>query len=85
MLDRRGFHSHFQLVFLPVEHRRRKAQRIQTMQFLRDSREGRRELVGLLQLEVATAGLFGELSQSTVRPGALQSDAVEELRLRPMA
>ena len=66
-------HAHLELVLLAVEHRRREAERVQAVQLLRDARERRRQLVGLLQLEVAAAGFVGQLAQPAVRPRALHA------------
>ena len=63
----RLLHAYRQLVDLAVELGRREADHVLAVQLLRDPREGRREVGGLLQLEVAAAGLVGDLPQPAVR------------------
>ena len=60
-------HPHLELVLLTVEHRRCETQRVEAVQLLGHARERRRQVVGLLQLEIAAAGFFGELAQPAVR------------------
>src|SRR5688572_2797657 len=76
-----GFHPQLELVFLAVENGGREPERVQAMQFLRDARERGCEVVRFLQLEIAAAGLVGQLAQAPVGPCSLQADAVEELGL----
>ena len=66
-------HPHFELVLLAVEQRRREAERVEAVQLLGHARERRRQLVGLLQLEIAAAGFVGQLAQPAVRTRALHA------------
>src|SRR6185436_4035774 len=59
-------HPQFELVLLAVERRRREPDRVEAVQLLRDAGKGGRELVGLLQLEVAAAGLLGDFLQRSI-------------------
>src|SRR5204863_9640502 len=64
------------------ENRRREADGVQAVQLLRDPCKGWRELVGLFQFEIPTAGLLGNLFQRSIRRRPHHSLAVEVDRLQ---
>ena len=60
-------------MLLAVEHRRRESECIEAVQLLRDARERRTKIVGLLQLEIPAAGFICELAQAAVGARPLHS------------
>ena len=63
----RHFDPHVDLVHFAVEIGRRESEHVLAVQLVGHARERRTEVGGVLELEIAAAGLFGEPSQSAVR------------------
>src|SRR6185436_6051852 len=67
-VERGVLQPHLELVHLAVELLRREAERVLMVQLVDDAREGGLQIARVGQLEVAAAGLTGELRQSRIGP-----------------
>src|SRR4029079_8020179 len=78
----RLLYAYGELVYAVIELLRREAEHVLTVQLLRDAREGRREVAGFLQLEIAAAGFVRDPLQAAIRLAADHPLAVEVVALQ---
>ena len=77
------FDADLELVDLAIAHARCETEHILTVEFLGDSGERGTEVIGIIELEVAPAGFFGESLKTAIRTTPNLTYAVEVIDLQP--